>query len=207
MSMNTKWVAAVLTAAMISVFLLSGCGQSAPASSSVPETETQSISETETQTISETDTETSASEQNEETQADEAAGAAALEDGEYAASFQTDGSMFHVNEACEGLGKLTVENGEMRIHISLTSRNIVNLFPGTAQEAQEAGAQLLEPTVDSVTYSDGTTEEVNGFDVPVPAIGEEFDLALIGTKGKWYDHKVIVSDPVPGGEVPGYANE
>ena len=48
-----------------------------------------------------------------------------------------------------------------------------------------------------MTYSDGTTEEVYGFDVPVPAIGEEFDLALIGTKEKWYDHKVSVSDPLP----------
>ena len=47
-----------------------------------------------------------------------------------------------------------------------------------------------------MTYSDGMTEEVYGFDVPVPVIGEEFDLALIGTKGKWYDHKVKVSDPV-----------
>lgn len=28
-----------------------------------------------------------------------------------------------------------------------------------------------------------------------PALDEEFDLALIGTKGKWYDHKVRVSNP------------
>lgn len=39
------------------------------------------------------------------------------------------------------------------------------------------------------------TEEVNGFDVPVPALDEEFDLALIGTKGTWYDHTVSVSNP------------
>lgn len=49
--------------------------------------------------------------------------------------------------------------------------------------------------MDTVNYSDGTTEEVNGFDVPVTVIGEEFDLALVGTKGTWYDHKVIVSNP------------
>ena len=29
---------------------------------------------------------------------------------------------------------------------------------------------------------------------PVEALDQEFDLALIGTKGKWYDHKVSVSD-------------
>ena len=91
---------------------------------------------------------------------------------------------------------VTVEDGKMTIHISLVSKNIVNLFPGTAKEAQKKGAKFLEPTTDKVTYSDGTTEEVYGFDVPVPALDEEFDLALIGTKGKWYDHKVSVSNPV-----------
>ena len=65
-----------------------------------------------------------------------------------------------------------------------------------AKNAKNDEKNLLEPTTDTVTYSDGTTEEVYGFDVPVPALDEEFDLALIGTKGKWYDHKVSVSNPV-----------
>ena len=121
----------------------------------------------------------------------------ALEDGVYTADFDTDSSMFHVSEACDGKGTLTVENGEMTIHISLASQNIVNLYPGLAEDAQKDGAELLEPTVDTVTYSDGISEEVNGFDVPVPALDEEFDLALIGTKGVWYDHKVSVSNPEP----------
>lgn len=104
--------------------------------------------------------------------------------------------MFHVNEAKEGRGELTVKDGQMTIHVSLASKKIVNLFPGTAEEAQADGAVLLEPTTDEVTYSDGMTEEVYGFDIPVPAIGEEFDCALVGEKGKWYDHKVKVTDPV-----------
>ena len=83
----------------------------------------------------------------------------------------------------------------MTIHISLVSQKIVNLFVGTAEDAAKEGAKLLEPTVDTVTYSDGTTEEVYGFDVPVEALDKEFDLAIIGTKQKWYDHKVSVSDP------------
>ena len=87
----------------------------------------------------------------------------------------------------------------MTIHISLGSKKILNLYPGLAEDAAKGGAVLLEPTTDTVTYSDGMTEEVYGFDVPVPVIGEEFDLALIGTKGKWYDHKVKVSDPVAEG--------
>jgi hypothetical protein len=104
--------------------------------------------------------------------------------------------MFHVNEACDGKGTLTVEDGNMTVHISLVSKNIVNVFAGTAEEAQEDGAELISPTTDTVTYSDGMTEEVYGFDVPVPALDEEFDLAIIGTKDKWYDHKVSVSNPV-----------
>ncbi len=119
-----------------------------------------------------------------------------LADGTYVATFTTDNSMFHVNEAYEDKGVLTVKDGEMTIHVSLQSKKIVNLYPGTAEDARKEGAELLEPTTDTVTYSDGYKDEVYGFDVPVPALDEEFDLALLGTKGKWYDHKVTVSDPV-----------
>lgn len=120
---------------------------------------------------------------------------AALEDGTYVAEFDSDSGMFHANEANDGKGILTVKDGEMTFHVSLASKHIVNLFVGTAEDAQKDGAELLEPTTDTVTYSDGMTEEVYGFDIPVENIDEEFDLALIGTKGKWYDHKVKISNP------------
>lgn len=123
-----------------------------------------------------------------------------LADGIYSAEFHTDSSMFRVSEACDGRGTLTVKDGEMTIHISLGSKKIVNLYPGLAEDAQKDGAVLLKPTEDTVTYSDGMTEEVYGFDVPVPALDTEFDLALIGTKGKWYDHKVSVSNAVSEGK-------
>ena len=121
---------------------------------------------------------------------------AVLEDGTYEAEFKTDSGMFHVNEANDGKGVLTVKDGQMSIHISLTSKNIVNLFVGKAADAKKDSAELLQPTTDTVTYDDGTTEEVNGFDVPVKALDKDFDLALIGTKGKWYDHTVSVTNPV-----------
>ena len=121
---------------------------------------------------------------------------AVLEDGTYEAEFKTDSGMFHVNESNDGKGVLTVKDGQMSIHISLTSKNIVNLFVGKAADAKKDGAELLQPTTDTVTYDDGTTEEVNGFDVPVKALDKDFDLALIGTKGKWYDHTVSVTNPV-----------
>ena len=125
---------------------------------------------------------------------------AVLEDGVYTAEFDTDSNMFHVNEANDGKGTLTVKDGKMTIHVSLVSKSIVNLFVGTAEDAQKEGAEILEPTTDEVTYSDGYKEEVFGFDIPVPALDEEFDCALLGKKGKWYDHKVSVSDPVPAEE-------
>lgn len=117
-----------------------------------------------------------------------------LEDGTYVAEFDSDSGMFHANEANDGKGILTVKDGEMTFHVSLASKHIVNLFVGTAEDAQKDGAELLEPTTDTVTYSDGMTEEVYGFDIPVTAVDEEFDLALIGTKGKWYDHKVKIAN-------------
>ena len=119
-----------------------------------------------------------------------------LRDGVYSAKFTTDGSMFHVNEAYKGRGRLTVKDGTMTIHSTMPSKNTVNLFAGKAEDAQKNGALLIAPTVDTVTYEDGMQEEVFGFDLPVPYIGEEFDCALVGTKGKWYDHKVSVDDPV-----------
>ena len=118
-----------------------------------------------------------------------------LEDGIYLANFDTDSSMFHVNETLDGKGILTVEDGKATIHIVLTSKNIVNLFEGTVENLDETN--LLQPVAEPVTYPDGLEEEVNAFDVNVPYLDEEFDLALIGKKGVWYDHKVSVSNPEP----------
>ena len=121
---------------------------------------------------------------------------AALPDGVYTADFETDSSMFHPNEACNGKGTLTVENGVMTFHVSLASKKIVNLYPGLAADAEANKTAWLIPTVDTVTYADGTTEEVYGYDIPVEALDTDFQLALLGTKGKWYDHKVSVTNAV-----------
>ena len=36
-----------------------------------------------------------------------------------------------------------------------------------------------------------------GFDIPVTALDEDFALALLGSKGKWYDHTVSVCNALP----------
>ena len=130
----------------------------------------------------------------------EAAAEAALPDGIYTVDFDTDSSMFHVNEACDGKGTLTVKDGKMTLHISLASKKIVNLYVGMASDADANKTDWLLPTTDTVTYSDGTSEEVYGFDVPVTALDEDFQLAILGTKGKWYDHTVSVRNAQPKAE-------
>lgn len=188
-----KKIIALLGMAVMSCALVTGCGGSkTPAAENEAATEAPAEEQEGTDAPAEEQTSDEADAQEE---TEEKTAAAVLEDGTYTAEFDTDSSMFHVNEACEGKGTLTVKDGIMTIHVSMPSKNIVNLYPGLAEDAQKEGAELLQPTTDTVTYSDGMTEEVNGFDVPVPALDEEFDLALIGTKGTWYDHKVSVSNP------------
>ena len=177
----------IIVGGLSACLLLGGCG----AGQAADATSAESTAAAQESTVTPTET-TEAENISTETAQDKAQ----LPDGVYTAEFSTDSSMFHVSEACDGKGTLTVKDGVMTIHISLGSKKILNLYPGLAEDAAKDGAVLLEPTTDTVTYSDGMTEEVYGFDVPVPVIGEEFDLALIGTKGKWYDHKVKVSDPV-----------
>ena len=178
----------IIVGGLSACLLLGGCG----AGQAADATSAESTVAAQESTVTPTESTETAETVSTETEQDKAQ----LPDGVYAAEFSTDSSMFHVSEACDGKGTLTVKDGVMTIHISLGSKKILNLYPGLAEDAAKDGAVLLEPTTDTVTYSDGMTEEVYGFDVPVPAIGEEFDLALIGTKGKWYDHKVKVSDPV-----------
>ena len=93
--------------------------------------------------------------------------------------------------------RIRVEAGEILCFIGPNGAGKSTILKTLIRQlAPMEGAVLLEPTTDEVTYSDGMTEEVYGFDIPVPAIGEEFDCALVGEKGKWYDHKVKVTDPV-----------
>ena len=170
-----KRVFSCVVAASLALSLLVGCGASSTASSAAS---------------------SAASSEAASSVASSAAETAALPDGVYTAEFDTDSSMFHANEACDGKGTLTVENGQMTFHVSLASTHIVNLYLGKASDAADHEADWLQPTTDTVTYSDGTSEEVYGFDIPVSAVDADFDLAILGTKGKWYDHVVSVRNAV-----------
>ena len=192
----------IIVSGLSACLLLGGCG----AGQAADATSAESAAVTQESTAAQAESAEAIAGTTEAAATETAQNEAQLPDGVYTAEFSTDSSMFHVSEACDGKGTLTIKDGVMTIHISLGSKKILNLYPGLAEDAAKDGAVLLQPTTDTVTYSDGMTEEVYGFDVPVPAIGEEFDLALIGTKGKWYDHKVKVSDPVAG-DGDGTAND
>ena len=179
--MHCKQFLSLSVASLLLAAALTGCGAASSTASSAAGSEAASSVASSAAAASET-------------------AAAALPDGVYTAEFDTDSGMFHANEACDGKGTLTVENGTMTFHVSLASKKIVNLYVGMAADADANKADWLLPTTDTVTYSDGTSEEVYGYDIPVAAVDEDFQLALLGTKGKWYDHTVSIRNAEPKAE-------
>ena len=177
--MHCKQFVSLSVASLMLAAVLTGCGGASSTASSAASSEAASA--------------VSAAAASESTEA-------ALPDGVYTAEFDTDSGMFHANEACNGMGTLTVESGQMTFHVSLSSKKIVNLYVGMAADAEANKADWLLPTTDTVTYSDGTSEEVYGYDIPVAAVDQDFQLALLGTKGKWYDHTVSIRNAQPKAE-------
>lgn len=175
MKLNHKL--ALLLAGAVLAGSLTGCGASSAPASSAPSSEAAASS-----AVSE---------------AASSSAESALPDGVYTADFDTDSSMFHANEANDGKGTLTVKDGQMTFHVSLVSKKIVNLYVGMAADAEAHEGDWLQSTTDTVTYSDGLSDEVYGFDIPVKALDEDFQLAILGSKGKWYDHTVRVANAQP----------
>ena len=178
--MRCKQFLSLSAATLILAAALTGCGASSSIASSAAASEVSSSVAATSEAASEA--------------------AATLPDGVYTADFETDSSMVHANEACDGKGTLTVKDGQMTFHVSLASKKIVNLYLGSAADADANKADWLLPTTDTVTYSDGTTEEVYGYDIPLTAVDEDFALAILGTKGKGYDHTVSVRNAEPKAE-------
>lgn len=183
--------------ALAAVIIISGCGNRLEA---ITDSQAAAVVE-ENQTVDITEEVSEPDETSEEEVVEESSQKLDLEDGSYWVKFDTDSTMFHVNEAMKGKALLTVNDGEGNLHLILTSKNIVNLYSGFAEDAENDKDNWIEPSVEEVTYDDGMTEEVFAFDVPVYVMEEEFDLALIGKKNVWYDHKVSISDPQVADEV------
>ena len=128
---------------------------------------------------------------------EEAAAVDQLADGVYTVDVTTDGGMFKLSEAVEGKGTLTVKDGKMTVHFTLSGKGFTQVFVGSAEDAQKEGAAVIDAVEDTLNFSDGTTDTANGFDVPVEELNEAFALAAMGKKSdKWYDHTLCVSNPV-----------
>ena len=84
----------------------------------------------------------------------------ALADGVYTADFNTDSSMFHVNEACEGRGTLTVADGKMTATIVWSSSHYDYML------------------VDGERCDVLSTESGSTFEIPVAAL--DTPLAVVG---------------------------
>lgn len=196
--MRCKQFLTLSAATLILAAALTGCGASSSTASSAATSEAASSAASSVAAASEAASSAASSVAATSEAASEAA--ATLPDGVYTADFETDSSMVHANEACDGKGTLTVKDGQMTFHVSLASKKIVNLYLGSAADADANKADWLLPTTDTVTYSDGTTEEVYGYDIPLTAVDEDFALAILGTKGKWYDHTVSVRNAEPKAE-------
>ena len=129
--MLRKKIAVLLLSAVMAMTMLSGCSDNAAKEDKKAATEEQSKDDA---------SEAKAEEADEEEKAP-------VEDGEYLVDFNTDSSMFYENQEFDG-GKATliVEDGKMTVHITLNSKNIVQLFLGTAKDAQKDGADLIDPS-------------------------------------------------------------
>ena len=97
---DTRFVSLLAVSALLAASL-AGCGSSA--SSVASSASSEAVSSVAESAVSEAASESAA-----------ASSARALEDGTYTAEFDTDSSMFHVNEARDGKGTLTVKDGKMQ---------------------------------------------------------------------------------------------
>ena len=121
--MHCKQFVSLSVASLMLAAALTGCGGASSTASSAVSSEAASA--------------VSAAAASESTEA-------ALPDGVYTAEFDTDSGMFHANEACNGMGTLTVENGQMTFHVSLASKKIVLIVVGENRRKGIAGTEKAD---------------------------------------------------------------
>ncbi len=118
---------------------------------------------------------------------------AALAEGEYEVEVLSGSSLFRVENAV-----LTVEDGEMRVKMTMANKVYGELFLGRAAEAEGAGEEDVIPFE---TDEDGRFT----FTVPVKALNEEILLSAWSIRlERWVDRLLIVSaDSLPTKAVEG----
>lgn len=195
----------ILTLAVLSAVLLTGCGETASsAADRIPADTTAAAQETESADISET--EPAAAEESslavatgdDVIQAD-AVGyegmqpvfADTVKAGEYQITVDSSSSMFKIAEC-----KLTVADGKMTAALTINSKSYDYLYAGTAEQAAQADqADLIAPQ---------ETESGCIFTFPVEALDQEIDCAAFSHKKQlWYERKLVFrADSLPEDALP-----
>lgn len=187
--------ARILTAALITGLLLTGCGAtpseevSAPSQADTAQTEAPTEEQI---TEAETEAETEPAKEHETAPQLEvgyegmtAVGAEALKEGEYHINVDSSSSMFKIADCI-----LYVTGDGMTADLIINSQSYDYLFMGTGKDA-EAGNDLISYTVND--------EGQSVFTVPVEALDKEIECAALSAKKQeWYDrHIVFRADSLP----------
>ena len=110
-----------------------------------------------------------------------------LKDGTYDIQVESSSSMFQVTDC-----KLTVADGKMTAHMTMSGNGYGKVFMGTGEEAGKAQESDFIPDVPG-------EDDVNTFEVPVEALNTDIDCAAWSKKKeKWYDRTLVFqSDDIP----------
>ena len=105
---------------------------------------------------------------------------AALADGEYTITAETDASMFKIVDC-----RLTVADGEMTAVITLSGSGFNYIYMGTAADAENAAES------DLIAFTEND-EGKHVYTIPVEALDKPIKCAAQSLKkGTWYDHEII----------------
>ena len=102
-----------------------------------------------------------------------------IKDGTYEISGESDSPFFKIAGA-----ELTVQDGEMKVRFMIPSLSYAYVYPGNAEEAEEAEAvSLIEAEeIDSCSY----------FTIPLDALDSAVECAAYSKKKqRWYDRKIL----------------
>lgn len=109
-----------------------------------------------------------------------------LAEGTYEIQVESSSSMFRITKCV-----LTVKDGKMTAHMTMSGDGYGKLFMGTGEEALKAGEDSYIPAV--------AQGDVVTFEVPVEALNVETDCAAWSIKKeKWYDRTLVfLADSIP----------
>ena len=163
-----KKTIAIVVAAALGAFSLSGCAGSSPDDKAASDSSSRE------------NTEQAASDQAESASGQEPITADEVVDGTYSITVRSSSNMFKIVDA-----QLTVKDGAMHCAMTLSGTGYGKLFMGTGEEAASATDADCIPFVENA-------EGKYTYDVPVRALDEDTACAAWSIrKEQWYDRTLV----------------